>query len=57
MTGIILGATAHRKPVVIDGFISTIAALIAYKLEPKVIDYIIPSHASEEPGAKLPLPY
>ena len=56
MTGIILGA-AHRKPVVIDGFISTIATLIAYKLEPKVIDYIIPSHASEEPGAKLPSPY
>ncbi|MBU5250440.1 nicotinate-nucleotide--dimethylbenzimidazole phosphoribosyltransferase [Lysinibacillus capsici] len=53
MTGIILGAAAHRKPVVIDGFISTIAALIAYKLEPKVIDYIIPSHASEEPGAKI----
>ncbi|WP_445479738.1 nicotinate-nucleotide--dimethylbenzimidazole phosphoribosyltransferase [Lysinibacillus irui] len=53
MTGIILGAAVHRKPVVIDGFISTIAALIAYKLEPKVKDYIIPSHASEEPGAKI----
>lgn len=53
MAGIILAAAAHRKPVVIDGFISTIAALIAYKLEPKVKDFIIPSHASEEPGAKI----
>lgn len=53
MAGIILGAAVHRKPVVVDGFISTIAALIAYKLEPKVKDYIIPSHVSEEPGAKI----
>lgn len=53
MAGVILAAAAHRKPVVIDGFISTIAALIAYKLEPKVKDYMIPSHASEEPGAKM----
>ncbi|MFJ3387371.1 MULTISPECIES: nicotinate-nucleotide--dimethylbenzimidazole phosphoribosyltransferase [unclassified Lysinibacillus] len=53
MAGVILAAAAHRKPVVIDGFISTIAALIAYELEPNVKDYIIPSHASEEPGAKI----
>lgn len=53
MAGIILAAAAHRKPVVIDGFISTIAALIAYELEPSVKDFIIPSHASEEPGAKI----
>jgi len=53
MAGIILAAASHRKPVVIDGFISTIAALIAYQFEPKVKDFIIPSHASEEPGAKI----
>ncbi|WP_285394526.1 nicotinate-nucleotide--dimethylbenzimidazole phosphoribosyltransferase [Lysinibacillus sp. fls2-241-R2A-57] len=53
MAGVILAAAVNRKPVVIDGFISTIAALIAYELEPKVKDYIIPSHASEEPGAKI----
>lgn len=53
MAGVVLAAAAHRKPVVIDGFISTIAALIAYELEPKVKDYIIPSHTSEEPGAKI----
>ena len=53
MAGIVLAAAANHKPVVIDGFISTIAALIAFELEPKVKEYIIPSHASEEPGAKI----
>lgn len=53
MAGVILSAAANRVPVVIDGFISTVAALIAYKLEPKVKDFIIPSHFSEEPGAKI----
>ena len=53
MAGVILAAAANRKPVVIDGFISTVAALIASEIEPKVQDYIIPSHASEEPGAKI----
>lgn len=53
MAGVVLGAAANRVPVVIDGFISTVSALIAYKLEPKVKDYIIPSHLSEEPGAKI----
>ncbi len=53
MAGVVLAAAANRKPVVIDGFISTIAALLAYELEPKVKDYIIPSHTSEEPGAKI----
>lgn len=53
MAGVVLGAAANRVPVVVDGFISTVSALIAYKLEPKVKDYIIPSHLSEEPGAKI----
>lgn len=53
MAGVVLSAAANRVPVVIDGFISTVAALIAYQLEPKVKGYIIPSHFSEEPGAKI----
>lgn len=53
MAGVVLSAAANRIPVVIDGFISTVSALIAYQLEPKVKDYIIPSHMSEEPGAKI----
>jgi len=50
IAGLILGAAAHRKPVVVDGFISTAGALIAYSLEPFVRDYIICSHRSVEQG-------
>jgi nicotinate-nucleotide--dimethylbenzimidazole phosphoribosyltransferase len=50
IAGLILGAAAHQKPVVVDGFISTAGALIAYKLEPFVRDYIICAHRSVEPG-------
>jgi nicotinate-nucleotide--dimethylbenzimidazole phosphoribosyltransferase len=52
IAGLILGAAANNKPVVIDGFISTAAALIAYKLEPFIKDYLIFSHRSVEPGHK-----
>ncbi len=52
MTGVILAAAANRIPVVIDGYIATAAALIAYSLEPKAKGYMIPSHLSMEPGAK-----
>jgi nicotinate-nucleotide--dimethylbenzimidazole phosphoribosyltransferase len=50
IAGLILGAAANRKPVVVDGFISTAGALIAYSLEPFVRDYIICSHRSVEQG-------
>lgn len=50
IAGLILGAAASRKPVVIDGFISTAGALIACKIEPFVRDYLIFSHRSVEPG-------
>ncbi len=50
IAGLILGAAAQRKPVVVDGFISTAGALIAYAIEPFVKDYIIFSHKSMEPG-------
>jgi nicotinate-nucleotide--dimethylbenzimidazole phosphoribosyltransferase len=50
--GVILGATAHRIPVVIDGFISGAAALIAVGLSPRVKDYLIASHCSVEIGHK-----
>lgn len=50
LAGLILGAAANNKPVVVDGFISTAAALIAYKIEPFVRDYLIFSHRSVEPG-------
>ena len=52
LTGIILAAAARKVPVVIDGFISGSAALIAYHLEPKVKDYMIAAHNSVEGGHK-----
>lgn len=55
LTGIILGAAREKVPVVIDGFISTAAALIAYKLNPRCRDYIIASHLSQEPGHRIML--
>ena len=51
MAGTMLAAAAHRVPVVVDGFISTAAALIAVSLSPQVKDYLIPSHSSAEKGA------
>ena len=53
MTGCFLGAAYCRVPIVIDGFISAAAALAAYRINPLVRDYIIPSHLSEEPGYSL----
>lgn len=50
LTGVILGAAARRVPVVIDGFISTAAALAASRLHPLARGYMIPSHLSAEPG-------
>jgi nicotinate-nucleotide--dimethylbenzimidazole phosphoribosyltransferase len=50
IAGLILGAASRRKPVVVDGFISTAGAMIACSLEPFVRDYLICAHRSAEPG-------
>ena len=50
LAGVMLAGAAHRIPVVIDGFISGAAALIATGLAPQVKDYLIPSHLSVEAG-------
>jgi len=50
LAGVMLGAAAHRIPVVIDGFISGAAALIACGLCPRLKDFLIASHVSGEPG-------
>lgn len=50
MCGAFLGAAASRRPVVIDGFISAVAALCAAKLCPTAAGYFVPSHASYEVG-------
>ena len=53
MCGAFLGCAASRRPVVIDGFISAVAALCAFKLSPHAVHYFIPSHASYEIGYRL----
>jgi nicotinate-nucleotide--dimethylbenzimidazole phosphoribosyltransferase len=53
LAGVILGAASKRIPVVIDGFISGAAALIAAGISPQVKDYYIASHCSVEPGHRL----
>ena len=53
MCGAFLGAAASRRPVVVDGFISAVAALCAVRLCPRVRGYLVPSHASFEIGYRL----
>ena len=55
MAGVILGCSANRVPVVLDGFISYAAALIAVNINPRCKDYMIASHYSAERGAKKAL--
>lgn len=50
MAGAVLAAAANRIPVLVDGFISTVAALIAVRLCPGVRDYLLVGHRSIEPG-------
>jgi len=53
LVGVMLGAAAHRIPVVIDGFISGAAALIATALSPELNDFLIAAHVSAEAGHHL----
>lgn len=53
MTGAFLGGAVHRVPVVIDGAISAVAALLAVSLCPTARAYMLPSHVSREPAAGL----
>ncbi len=55
IAGLILGAAANRIPVVIDGFISTAGALLAYCIEPNTKDYMFAAHNSVEIGHKAML--
>lgn len=50
MTGAFLGAAYYRLPVVVDGYISAVAALAATKLAPNVANFLFGSHLSKEQG-------
>ena len=55
IAGLCLGAAAKGIPVLLDGFISTAGALIAYEIEPKVKEYLLASHKSAEKGHQVML--
>ncbi len=50
IAGLVLGAAALKKPIVIDGFISTAGALLAGRLAPDSKEYMIAAHRSVEKG-------
>lgn len=52
MAGLFIGGAVYGIPVVIDGFISSVSALLACSIDSRVKDYILPSHLSEEAAAK-----
>ena len=54
MTGAFLGGALYHVPVIIDGLISSVAALCAVRLCPAVQGYLLPSHLTAEPaGVKI----
>lgn len=53
LTGVILACAARRVPVVLDGFVSSAAALLACRMNSRCRQYLIAAHLSEEPGHKL----
>ena len=55
LAGAMLGCASRRRPVVVDGFISGAAALIAWTLSPRAGEYFIASHQSVEPGHQIGL--
>lgn len=55
LTGCFIGAAALRIPILIDGFIASVAALVAVRLNPGIKKYLISSHGSAEPGSKAVL--
>ena len=55
LAGLCVGCATNHMPVVLDGLISTTAALVADMLVPGVKDYLIPSHEGREKGNVLAL--
>ena len=53
MTGLFIGGAVYGIPIVIDGFISSVAALSAVRLDKRVKNFILPSHVSNEPAGKM----
>ena len=57
IAGLIIGSALHHIPVVIDGFISSAAALVAVSLNPVIGEYLFAAHKSVEPGHRIVLEF
>lgn len=55
LAGVMLGAATERRAIVLDGFISGAAALVAHGLSPAAVDYMVASHRSAEKGHRAVL--
>ncbi len=55
MAGMFIGGAIYRVPILIDGMISSVAALVAKSIEPKSVYAMLASHCSAEPAGKLVL--
>jgi nicotinate-nucleotide--dimethylbenzimidazole phosphoribosyltransferase len=55
LVGVALGAAAERVAVLLDGFIVASAALVAARLAPPAVEYMVAAHVSPEPGHRLSL--
>ncbi|MEG1895075.1 MAG: nicotinate-nucleotide--dimethylbenzimidazole phosphoribosyltransferase [Oscillospiraceae bacterium] len=53
MCGLFIGGAYYKLPIIIDGLISSVAALVAYRLSPCTKDYMLASHMSAEPAADM----
>jgi len=53
LTGIFIGGSIYKLPIVIDGVISEVAALFAYFINPLCKEYMVASHLSREPVASI----
>jgi nicotinate-nucleotide--dimethylbenzimidazole phosphoribosyltransferase len=55
LAGCALEAARHRIPIILDGFVTNAAALVAAAIDPQVVPYLLASHRSPEPGARVAL--
>ncbi|MEG0227289.1 MAG: nicotinate-nucleotide--dimethylbenzimidazole phosphoribosyltransferase, partial [Lachnospiraceae bacterium] len=55
LVGVFLGGAIYHIPIVIDGFISAVAALAAVRMAPLTREYMLPSHVSKEPAGQMVL--
>ncbi len=53
MAGVMIGGAASGVPIIVDGFISTVSAIVAIIFEPKIKNYLLASHISDEKASKI----